>query len=120
MSNVSLSLFIFFQSQMNIFSFCLNSYVHGKNSINHQLIQEFSLKYGNAIQFTPLQQNTTLNILLSGQAMNTRGELLRNNPVKVITEKEKKIVNLLTLFSLYCILSHQISMLYFIRKLNRA
>lgn len=72
---------------MNLFSFCLNSDYRG-NSIDHQRIQEFSDKYGYAIQFTPLQQDSTLNVLLSGQTMTMRGELLRNNPVKVNYKKK--------------------------------
>lgn len=75
---------------MSIFSFCLNSHFYGKNSIDHQLIQEYSNKYGNVIQFTPLQQDTALNVLLSGQTMSIRGELLRNNPVKVKLPPPKK------------------------------
>lgn len=65
-------------------SFCLTSFLNTRDALNLKLINELKSKYTNLIQFTPLQQDNALNILLSGQAINARGELLRNNPIKVI------------------------------------
>jgi hypothetical protein len=89
------SSFYYLIGKMSIFSFCLNSICNnyqGKSTINHQPINDFSAKYATnndstIISFTPLQDNHALNVLLSGQTnastMNMRGELLKNNPVKV-------------------------------------
>jgi hypothetical protein len=66
---------------MNLFSFCLKSEYNLNNIIDHQLLTEYSNKYGALIAFT--QKATSLNILLSGQVDIIRGELLRNNPIKV-------------------------------------
>ncbi|GAA5812917.1 hypothetical protein MFLAVUS_006378 [Mucor flavus] len=65
-------------------SFCLTSFLNTRDALNLKLINELKSKYTNLIQFTPLQQDNALNILLSGQAINARGELLRNNPIKSI------------------------------------
>lgn len=77
-------------------------------------MNDFKNKYANSIQFTPLQQDNALNILLSGQAISARGELLRNNPIKVILV----IFKLFLFFSVKVSTTYMLSLFYYYSIVN--
>ncbi|KAI9271237.1 hypothetical protein EDC94DRAFT_645386 [Helicostylum pulchrum] len=68
---------IFFGSQSAFYLL-----VVGPRCFKYKVDKRIKKQVYNLIQFTPLQQDNALYILLSGQAVNAGGELLRNNPIK--------------------------------------